>query len=509
MLPTITEESDDKLDDVVLVVPNDEINGNRNNVSFFSKICPILCSHSPAFCKLIKRTKRNRQYHSNEIFLKHMTLTSFTFIKNTYSGLDPILTYHDIADVLYSAIKYKFKAVVKQCYAFLMNITNVTDYFIAMQSFSAYPKALFEPFFINFGEKSQFLHHHTQSIVSHPKMNNLSLFQMELFCEFVLSQNLISHKKCYQIITNWCRYQFSEKFECLLLIKGTAENDREQVEYIHSRAKRTLISMCFCNVYQVHYDENEHLITKWQHLFENFALLLDFTQMDVEYLLTVVRCDHIMHEKDLLAVLAQKYENDQAKMKRSVSSPLKENRSITLQRNVCKLNDRSLSESNISSSKHESDETFKSNEIMLNRNELTSIRVGYQMDIRDGFGKYLKAEVIEVQRDRIKISFIGWNSMWDKWLDIGQEHMLMAPLGAITDRQINKMQLRDLGIGEKVIIKLPTYHKHAHFGWINAEIINMDKGQLNVQYHLKEERDLDGNDIHEYWVHADNIDECR
>ena len=36
----------------------------------------------------------------------------------------------------------------------------------------------------------------------------------------------------------------------------------------------------------------------------------------------------------------------------------------------------------------------------------------------------------------------------------------------------------------------------------------MDKGQLNVQYKLSDD-EYSETDLHEYWIHADNIDECR
>merc|ERR1712048_642687 len=122
-------------------------------------------------------------------------------------------------------------------------------------------------------------------------------------------------------------------------------------------------------------------------------------------------------------------------------------------------------------------EVYQSKEMMLSVEELEGIGAGYQMDVRDEFGKYLKAKVVEVERDRIKISFVGWKKMWDKWMDVENDRHLMALFGSISDRQINKMQLKKLGIGDKVMIQMPAYHEHAAYGWMNAEIINMDKGQ--------------------------------
>merc|ERR1712232_1164828 len=130
-----------------------------------------------------------------------------------FYDLNPILTYNDVVDVLYSSIKYKLKLLIKQCYAKLISIDNVNDFFIVLQSFSFYPKALFESFFVNnFTSKSQFIDDNIEDIISDDRfITNSSFFIIQIFCQFVLSLKLINNTKCYELLTNWCRYTFNYK----------------------------------------------------------------------------------------------------------------------------------------------------------------------------------------------------------------------------------------------------------------------------------------------------------
>ena len=286
------------------------------------------------------------------------------------------------------------------------------------------------------------------------------------------------------------------------------------------------------------------MINKWQDLFDDFCPLINFINMDLEFLLTQIRNDHIMTQQDLLSILLQKYEYDKknaltskskSKLKPNYHHKSMERRSIgslTLKKDNDNrlLNERRVSSSSslsgvsnlsglsqISNGRSNTENSgFTTQDLLLSKEELKELDIGTKIDLRDGFGRYLKAEIIEIDDlndDRLKIHFNGWSKVWDKWIDIGDsnEAQCITHYGYITDRCIHKQQLRDLVIGDKVIIKLPPYHKHHGFGWMNAEIINMDKGQLNVQYKLSDDDDdeYSESDLHEYWIHADNIDECR
>mmetsp|Transcript_64291 Transcript_64291/g.102372 ORF Transcript_64291/g.102372 Transcript_64291/m.102372 type:complete len:161 (+) Transcript_64291:2-484(+) len=160
--------------------------------------------------------------------------------------------------------------------------------------------------------------------------------------------------------------------------------------------------------------------------------------------------------------------------------------------------------------------------MLLSKEELNALTVGSKLDVRDDFGRFLQAQIIETDEfkpHRVKVHFIGWSAVWDKWMEIdvrSDGYQLITHLGNITERDIRKEQIRDIGIGDTVIIKLPSYHKHHGVGWISAKIIDMDKGQLNVQYKLSDDEDAgafsgnrENSDIHEFWVHADNLNECR
>ena len=299
------------------------------------------------------------------------------------------------------------------------------------------------------------------------------------------------------------------------------------------------------------------MINKWQDLFDDFYSLIDFARMDLEFLLTQIRSDHIMTQQDLLSILLQKYEFDksndnhhQYKTERKSTTKPKHRQKLLkrktigstttidnnnnnknnnidprlMQRRVSNSSNLSgisnlsglsaLSAGSCKSNTNQDSQIFTTVDLHLNKDELRQLNIGTYLDVRDGFGRYLKAEIIQLDDmndNRLKIHFNGWSKMWDKWIDIGDsnECQCITRYGSVTDREIKKQQLKDLVIGDKVIIKLPSHHKHHGVGWINAEIINMDKGQLNVQYKLNDNDDDSENDLHEYWVHADNINECR
>eukprot|EP00486_Rosalina_sp_Unknown_P012697 CAMPEP_0201596888 /NCGR_PEP_ID=MMETSP0190_2-20130828/193481_1 /ASSEMBLY_ACC=CAM_ASM_000263 /TAXON_ID=37353 /ORGANISM="Rosalina sp." /LENGTH=378 /DNA_ID=CAMNT_0048057507 /DNA_START=114 /DNA_END=1251 /DNA_ORIENTATION=+ len=373
---------------------------------------------------------------------------------------------------------------------------------------------------------------------------------------------------------------FNNKIKPLLLIKNNDEKDHGEISSIDSRDQEILqkefdsafnstsinidsSTSSIENEEDNHNNHNNHMINKWQDLFDDFYPLIDFYNMDLEFLLTQIRSDHIMTQQDLLSILLQKYEFDKRNdnhhqyktgsksksknyhnklTKRKTigpttrinlyhSSPLRlkkdkdnffDQRRVSTSSNLSGVSNLSglsgLSQLSAGREYKINPETFTTGDLYLNREELSKLDVGTKIDLRDGFGRYLKAEIIELDDlndDRLKIHFKGWSKMWDKWIDIGDsnEYKFITRYGSVTDREIHKQQLKDLVIGDKVIMKLPSYHKHHGFGWMNAEIINMDKGQLNVQYkldvHLSDDDDDSENDIHEYWIHADNIDECR
>eukprot|EP01084_Bolivina_argentea_P147458 257986_1 len=416
-----------------------------------------------------------------------MTSEAFCFIRNTLYDLNPFLTHDKVVNILYSSIKYEITSIIKQCNTFLMNINNINHYFIVIKSFSCYPKALFESFFMdNFTVKSRFIENNIQQIISDEKLITYSsLFEIQMFSSYILSKKLINNQQCYDIIIKWCKSQFNNKLKSLLYIKDNNQSQLMQYETSISSISNVSNGSNVSNISLMSLDyNNDFMITKWQDLFEYFLDIIDFCEMDIEYLLTNVRNDCIMTHQDLLSILLQKYEHDKT-YKQKITSPLRLN---TNKNNI-------------------------NNKINTN-NELNSksfcIGIGNKIDLRDNFGRYLKAEIIESEENnnKVKIHYIGWNSMWDKWINIQSDSHLIANFGSITDREIQKVQLQHLVIGDKVIIKLPQYHKHHKFGWISAEIIDMDKAQLNVQYKITiDERHQNMN--YQFWVHADNVDECR
>jgi len=524
-----------------------------------------------------------------------MTLNSFCFIRNTFYDLNPTLTYQDVVDILYSSIKYSIKPIIKQCNSFLLKIDNLNDYWIVIKSFSGHSRVLFESFFNKFTSKCEFFSNNIDEIVSNVKfITYSSLFEVEIICQYILSEELIDHQSCYEIITKWCRWQYNNKFKPLLLIKNdddgeistfTIDHEQEilQKEFDALNESNATLNTSLMSSYQPNDDDNNeyktninnHMINKWQDLFDDFIGMIDFVKMDLEFLLTQIRSDHIMTQQDLLSILLQKYEYDKKrdndncikynnyryrdrttsrskyKLKKrktigpttslslhsssSSISPIKSNshdndnnnnnirdkvfeKRVSTSSNLSNTSNLSgLSQlsgfSQISNGSNQSIQSFKSQDLFLNRDELDELRVGTKIDLRDDFGRYLKAEITKIDEfndNKIYCHYQGWSRMWDKWIDLEtNEYQFITRLGQITDREVNKQQLRDLVIGDKIICKLPPYHKHHGMGWINAEIINMDKGQLNVQYKLSDDDCDSENDFHEFWIHADNENECR
>lgn len=243
MLSTIKEETNGTTDDDITFIIQNDNQPRDSTLTYYSCISSIFKEHSPIFNKLIEKYRKKNKNAANEIFLKHMTLNSFCFIRNTFYDLNPALTYQDVVDILYSSIKYSIKPIIKQCNSFLLHIDNLTDYWIVIKSFSQHSKVLFESFFNKFTSKSEFFSNHIDEIVSDVKfITYSSLFEVEMICQYVLSEELMDHQSCYEIITKWCRWQYNNKFKPLLLIK----NDDGEISTFTIDHEQVRIYFLFC-----------------------------------------------------------------------------------------------------------------------------------------------------------------------------------------------------------------------------------------------------------------------
>lgn len=235
--------------------------------------------------------------------------------------------------------------------------------------------------------------------------------------------------------------------------------------------------------------------------------MIDYGAMDMIYLLGQIRSDEVMSSDELLSILARKV--DQQKRDHIESSHSIESESgIAGQTVTVKEATNSLQ----TQTAQTVPEGFRTEETWLDRDTLMGLTVGDRIDVRDKYGKYIGAEIVEKSRNKWKIHFISWSTAWDQWITTSDRKRIAA-MGQISARKVHKTQLCDLDVDDHIMVKLPSFHEHAEYGWILGTVIERDGGQLNVQYRVHEAGGGRGTDseenLHEYWVHADNLDECR
>eukprot|EP01084_Bolivina_argentea_P035246 65395_1 len=123
--------------------------------------------------------------------------------------------------------------------------------------------------------------------------------------------------------------------------------------------------------------------------------------MDIEFLLVDVRSDHVMTHQDLLSILLQKYEYD-----KEVKMELLKEETQPNQDRIIAVTTTGMCNENC---------LFRTEDMYLKLEQLQALTVGSHIDLRDTFGRYLKAEIIETNGNKLKIHFVGWNAMWDRW----------------------------------------------------------------------------------------------
>ena len=263
MLSTIKEATNGiNEDDVTFLIEADD----SNTITYYSCISSLFADRSSIFNKLIKKYKKKQQKdEALEIHLKYMTLNAFCFIRNSFYDLNPTLTYQDVIDILYSSIKYSIKPIIKECNSFLLEIDNLDDFWIVMRSFSCHSKVLFENFFMRFVIKSQFFANRMDEIIKDRRcLTHLSIFQVQIICRYILSEKLMNDQICYEMITAWCRWHFTNKIKPLLLIKNN-HKDHGEISSIDSRDQvriylllfiHIIYSLFLCVIHRTYYKEN-------------------------------------------------------------------------------------------------------------------------------------------------------------------------------------------------------------------------------------------------------------
>ena len=146
--------------------------------------------------------------------------------------------------------------------------------------------------------------------------------------------------------------------------------------------------------------------------------MIDFGAMDMAYLLGQIRSDEVISHEELLSILTRKVNEQQPVLTDSKSVNLRNESSRQIQGRAFKAMAGSadtpdaVKAETTGSELHS--EGFRTAETWLERDEVMALTVGDRIDLRDKYGKYIAAEIVERIRDKWKIHFIAWSTAWDQ-----------------------------------------------------------------------------------------------
>lgn len=131
---------------------------------------------------------------------------------------------------------------------------------------------------------------------------------------------------------------------------------------------------------------------------------------------------------------------------------------------------------------------------------LRQIEVGIHADVRDKFGKWLKAEVVETKSSGrlVKIHYHGWDRKWDEWIDVKRATpYCFMPFGSISSAPDPGL----FKVGDAV--RVPTFYPKRqknyriylldHLPMQLATVTMVDKAQVQVRVVHP------GGSRHEFW----------
>eukprot|EP00455_Lapot_gusevi_P031291 TRINITY_DN3385_c0_g3_i4.p1 TRINITY_DN3385_c0_g3~~TRINITY_DN3385_c0_g3_i4.p1 ORF type:complete len:255 (+),score=34.74 TRINITY_DN3385_c0_g3_i4:94-858(+) len=110
------------------------------------------------------------------------------------------------------------------------------------------------------------------------------------------------------------------------------------------------------------------------------------------------------------------------------------------------------------------------------------------LDIRDGMGKWLQAQVKQVGDGRMLVHFVGWDSKWDEWISFADQERI-ADCGTFSAGDDTEQYELD----EWVEVYAP---KPEPARWIEGCVSEIDGNQLLVQYQVGR--------LYHHWFHVES-----
>ena len=430
--------------DVIFVIDDDN---EFNGISY------LFAAQSLIFKSLLfgsyEESIKNRK--SKRIIIKDITCESFKFIRCFFYFQNPKLNCDIVIDVLYSSKIYFIQSLIIKCQQYLLNIEKTKNFYRCIKSFAKYPSNTFYPFFKQFIKNCKALN--TEKSYYNDKYLLLNDKLFEKYCKF---------------------WQIEEMLKCNI-------NDHNMYN----------ACLRFNNYHKT------DILPKIIHLFD-FKHSQKFNKTQTN--LNIICNNKYLNKDEIISILKHKYlscSNDNNNNNNNLHHHQIQNNEKTKKQN----------ENDIKEVEEEEEDGFKMNEMVLTDSELLSLRVGDKIDHRDYKGRFCKASITQKQFMFIKLHYVGWNSQYDCWIHLNEDYQNIAKYGRITRRQVQRKELQNLKINDRVLIRLPSCHRFHYMSWINAKVsyIEEDTGQIKFSYGITNTND----NKYSWWTHPDNIDECK
>eukprot|EP01083_Nonionella_stella_P209032 758090_1 len=424
----------------------------------FSGIRALFAAQSQVFRTMLFGNYSESVSKDKPVLIGDMTPSAFKYIRSMFYFQNPKLTCDIVVDVLYASRIYFIHTLVTKCHQFLLNIEQAKNWYHIMHSFAKYPESTFYPFFKTFIQSCKALNIANGIQQQHNHNNKI---------------NEINNKQRTDHQLDYSNHKDSNYYYDKYLLL----NDHSFEEYLKCWQ---ILEMLKCGINdEKMYKACLRWSNEWQGNMHKFIHYFDFNKFNVDYI-----CDEMQFiSKDrIINILRKKLSN---------------HKPSALDTNDEKSESHSLDDAN----------GFRMNEMLLSDSDLSSLRVGDKIDHRDYKGRWCKATITQKQFIFIKLHYVGWNSQYDCWIHISEDYEKLAKYGRITRRQVQRKQLQNLKVSDKVLIRLPSCHRFHYMSWIkgNVSYIEEDTGQIKFAYGLTSSSDAK----YSWWTHPDNMDECK
>mmetsp|Transcript_15186 Transcript_15186/g.18239 ORF Transcript_15186/g.18239 Transcript_15186/m.18239 type:complete len:390 (+) Transcript_15186:96-1265(+) len=125
--------------------------------------------------------------------------------------------------------------------------------------------------------------------------------------------------------------------------------------------------------------------------------------------------------------------------------------------------------------------------------EIVSVR---HQDVRDEFGKWIKAEITPLENRKVSVHFEGWDAKWDCIMDLDKDREEFAPYGRYSTKAADTTKYRE---GDRVQVLQRRPQKLNE--WVDAEVDTVEGAEVRVKYHVRGHRKQ-----FQYWYHVNRAE---